>query len=128
MVDMRKYAASTFIGVEDILGKPVRKIITGVAIGKYDKPDITFADGSKLSCNKTNTKILMLAYGTDSDSWVGHEVELSVGPIEYQGRMQDAVLVAPISKPDSPPVFKPLPPQPAITIETGDEMDDSIPF
>jgi hypothetical protein len=127
MVDARKYAASEFISVEDIRGAGrVEKTIAGVSIGRFDKLDLAFSDGSVLSLNKTNTKTLMKAYGTDTDSWTDHVIALFVGPLEFQGRTQDAVLVAPVSRPAVPPVIKPLPPKPAPAIQS--DMDDDIPF
>jgi hypothetical protein len=126
MVDARRYAASAFVSVEDIRGSgPVNKTIAAVTVGRFNKLDALFDDGTTLSLNKTNTKTMVLAYGADTEAWIEHVVALSVGPIEFQGRMQDAVLLAPVSKPSSPPVFKPLPPEPA---PANSDMNDDIPF
>jgi hypothetical protein len=35
--------------------------------------------------NATNNRILMRAYGRNSDDWVGKEIELYLGEIEFQG-------------------------------------------
>jgi hypothetical protein len=40
---------------------------------------------------------LVRAYGPDSDDWVGKEIELYLGEVEYQKDFQPAVLVRPVS-------------------------------
>ena len=93
-MDMRKFSGSnTFIKVEDVRSGALHEKIAGVAVGKFGKPDITFESGVKLSVNATNTKALIRAFGADSESWIGHDVELYLGSIEYQGRDQEAVLL-----------------------------------
>jgi hypothetical protein len=97
-MDMRKYSGNAFLKVDDVRDGPLQSRVAAVTVGKYDKPDVCFEDGTKLSANATNTRALIRAYGADSDGWIGHTVELSLGEIEYQGRMQAAILVRPISK------------------------------
>jgi hypothetical protein len=60
---------------------------------------VIFEDGSILGLNATNTKILVKAYGPNSDVWIGKEIELFLGEVEYQKKMQPAVVVKPISPP-----------------------------
>jgi hypothetical protein len=102
-MDMRKYSGSTFLKTDDVRGGPLQERIASVVMGKYEKPDIVFESGDRLPVNATNNKALIRAYGIDSDAWIGHVVELSLGEIEYQGRPQEAVLVRPISKPKPEP-------------------------
>jgi hypothetical protein len=118
MTSMRKYAGTSFWKTDDVRDGPTKLTIEGVVIGKFDKPDIIFHDGSKLSANVNNVRILCRAHGDDDTDWVGKEVELALGEVEYQGRMQEAVIVKPISSAVKP---KPKPALPG-------EMDDEIPF
>lgn len=115
-MDMSKYIGGLFLKIEDIKANgPVRVTITDVSQGRCDKPDLTFDDGSKLSCNATNGRVLARAYGFNSDDWIDKEIELVVGEISYQGQPREVVLVRPIS--------------PSIEIpKRGDDLDDSIPF
>jgi hypothetical protein len=96
-MDMRKYSGSVFLKPEDLRDGPITVTITDVSEGKYDKPNLHFKDGSRLSINTTNNRVLVRAYGHDSDDWVGKQIELTVGEVEFQGKIQDSILVNPIS-------------------------------
>jgi hypothetical protein len=93
-MDMRRFSGEHFIKVDDVRDGPLQEVIAGVKLGKYDKPDLVFESGDLLSLNATNNKTLVRAYGPNSDDWIGKEVELFHGEIEYQGKMQEAVLGA----------------------------------
>lgn len=96
-INMKKYAGETFLKVADVRDGPLQLQIAAVREGKFDRPDLVFETGDVLSLNATNTKILMRAFGSDSDTCIGKWIELYHGEIEYQGHMQEAVLVRPIS-------------------------------
>jgi hypothetical protein len=114
---MTKYIGGLFLKVDDVRATGAMKVkIVAVSEGRYDKPDLTFDDGSKLSCNATNGRALARAYGFDSDDWCNKEVELVVGEIEYQGKAQEAILVNPIS----PPIENKASPKP--------DFNDEVPF
>jgi hypothetical protein len=95
-MDMRKFSGKNFVKVNDVRPGPIKGKVTGVSEGKFGKPDLILESGDILSVNATNNKILMRAYGPNSDDWIGKEVELFLGEIKYQGEMQEAVLVRPI--------------------------------
>jgi hypothetical protein len=61
-----------------------------------------FESGAALSINATNNRILIRSFGPNSDDWIGKEIELFAGTVEFQGRPLDAVLVRPISPPLKP--------------------------
>jgi len=115
MSSMRKYAGSRFVKADDVRLAPIQAKIE-VAIGKYDKPDILFEDGSKLSANATNVRILCRHYGDDSADWIGVEVELTLGEIDFQGEKKPAVIILPISPPAEKKPAEKTP------------FDDEIPF
>ncbi len=52
----------------------------------------------------------MRAYGPNSEDWIGKKIELALGQVEFQGKLQNAVIIKPISPPEKA------------------EMNDSIPF
>ena len=122
-MDMRKFSGDHFIKVNDVRDGPLNEVIAGAKIGKYDKPDLMFESGDLLSLNATNNSVLVRAYGSDSDNWIGKQIELFHGEIKYQGSDQEAVLVRPIS-----PSVR-VKEQTKLKQATGDsELDDEIPF
>lgn len=124
-MDMRKFSGSGFLKVADLEANgPLRVVIADVREGKYGKPDLEFDDGSKLSVNATNNRTLVNAYGGNSDDWLGQEIELGLGQVEYQGTLQESILVKPISRPTEK---RPLPqakPRKALV----SNLDDEVPF
>jgi hypothetical protein len=105
-MDMRKYAGSSFLKVEDVRDSTRRDEIVDVTMGDFDKPVLHLASGDKLSLNATNTKALNRAFGWDSASWAGKTIELYIGQVEFKGQEQDSVLVRSISPPVSPDAGK----------------------
>jgi hypothetical protein len=104
-MDMRKFSSPTFLKVNDVRDGPLQLQIAVVNEGKYEKPDLVFETGETLSLNATNVNTLMRAYGSNSDHWTGKEIELALAKIKYQGELQDAVIVKPISPPAPKPDF-----------------------
>jgi hypothetical protein len=58
--------------------------------GKFGKAELVGETGDVFSVNATNNRTLVRSYGKDSDAWVGKEIELHLGEIEYQGSPQPA--------------------------------------
>ena len=96
-MDMSKYAQSDSkdLKAADFLGKNLKVIISGVEIRTYPaegdkpantKPVLSFKGKEKgLVLNATNTKALCRAYGDDSDTWINHEIGLSVQDYSDKG-------------------------------------------
>jgi hypothetical protein len=129
-MDMRKYSGLTFIKVADVRNGALQMQIAAVKEGKYGRPDLVFESGEILSLNASNNRILMRAYGSNSDDWIGKKIELTLGQLLFEGKLQDAVIVKPIDASISPSQKTPVP------LETlskaapkkRDDMDDEIPF
>ena len=93
-MDMTKYAAtdSNDLKAVDFKGKNLRVTISDVEERHYearngqpaqDKAVLRFEGKEKtLVLNKTNTKILINAYGADSNSWIAKEIGLSTQETE----------------------------------------------
>jgi len=129
-MDMRKYG-SAFIKPDDVRDGPRQERIVNVYVSeKYNCPVLDFESGDQLSLNVTNTRIMNKAYTTESDNWLGHVIELSLGTYTYKDETNETVVVRPISlrevtagnrsqvatrviSPASPPL---------------DSMDDDIPY
>jgi hypothetical protein len=119
-MQMSKYASKSFIKPEDLVDGPQRKTILSVEEGKFEKPVLTFHDGTRLSLNGTNVSKLIGELGGESDDWIGHEVELRVATLRYNGQDNPAVLVRVLNQVPAAAQAKPQP--------VRSDMDDVIPF
>jgi hypothetical protein len=123
-MDMRKFAGSKFMTVDDLRDGNRDELVFSVAPGKYDRPVVTFESGDKLSLNVTNVNTLIRAYGPNDKDWIGCFIELSIGPLKYNGVDREGVIVKPVTPPKPvaarTPVPKPPPPK--------NDMNDDIPF
>jgi hypothetical protein len=129
-MDMRKFSGVTFIKVADVRNGPLEMQIAAVKEGKYGKPDLVFESGEMLGLNASNNRILMRAYGPNSDDWIGKKIELTLGQLSFEGELQDAVIVKPIDAPISPSQKTPAPQETLskASPKKRDDMDDEILF
>lgn len=96
-MDMTKYAESQSkdLKAAEFIGKNIKVRIASVTIQHFDateqqaaqdKPRLSFVGKEKgLILNKPNTQALVKAYGADSETWVGHEVGLTVKDYSDKG-------------------------------------------
>lgn len=96
-MDMTKYAESQSkdLKAAEFIGKNLKVRIASVTIQHFDatdtqaaqdKPRLSFVGKEKgLILNKPNTQALVKAYGGDSESWVNHEVGLTVKDYSDKG-------------------------------------------
>ena len=94
-MNLSKYAsARRFIRLADVANGAKRKTIASIAEGDYDKPVVTFTDGTKLSLNKTNVDTLIEMFGApDSKYATGRVVEIYAGSVRFQGDEKPSVLL-----------------------------------
>lgn len=93
-MDMSKYAEgdNEDLKAADYIGMNLKVVISAVTEKHFDaKEGMPATDRGRLSfkgkekgvvLNPTNTKILMEAYGIESDGWIGHEIGLTVQEYE----------------------------------------------
>jgi hypothetical protein len=125
-MDVREWIGGTFLKLEDMGATPIVLTIVDIAEGKYDKPDLTFNDGSKLSLNKTNGRAIVRAWGYETDDWIGQQVELSVGLTTYNGEEQKSILLVPITRATPANAGRLL--KPSKLTRMSEPPDDDIPF
>jgi hypothetical protein len=121
-MDMRKFSGEHFLKVDDVRNGSIQAQIAVVKQGKFEKADLVFESGDVLSLNATNNKILVRAYGPNSEDWLGKEVELFLGEAPYQGKPIESVQVRPLS-----PSLKPSE-QTKTKDDGGGGFDDPVPF
>jgi hypothetical protein len=122
MADMSRYASSTFIKVDNLAEGPEEKVIAGIGEGKYEKPVVTFTDGTKLSLNGTNVGTLIRAFGKNDEDWIGQRIEVFAGTVCFNGKDTDSVLVRALNP---LPAAARTPPKPQ---PLRDDLNDEIPF
>ena len=74
--------------------------------GTEEKPVVYFQGKSKgLALNKTNSGMIVSAYGDETDDWTGKDIILFSTQVPFQGRMVDAIRVSLPQQPehDAPP-------------------------
>jgi F0F1-type ATP synthase alpha subunit len=117
MVDRTKFGESKSNDLKaiDFKGKNLKLVISSIEDRHYeargdqpaqDKLALHFSGKEKtLVLNKTNTKIIINAFGPDDDNWIGKEISLST----HETEMGEGWVVTPLNV--EPPDF-----------------DDDIPF
>jgi hypothetical protein len=123
VMDLSRYAGSSFLGLDDVQDGPVRGHIAHVEEGQYGRPVITFENGLKFSLNVTNTVTLPKAFGSESDDLLGEQIELFAGETTYNNEAKPSVLVRPIMREPGTERKKVVPKKP----KHGD-LDDETPF
>jgi hypothetical protein len=121
-MDMRKYSGGQFIKADDVREGPLQMRIAAIKEGNFERPDMVSETGESMSLNASNTKILVKAYGPNSDDWIGKEIELSLGQVPFQGKLTDSVIVKPLS----PPIAAAERESAIANMRT--ELNDEIPF
>jgi hypothetical protein len=95
-MDISDQLLTGFIKFQHVADGPRRDVIAAVAPGRFG-PEAEMQGGGTLSLNQTNLRKLADAWGTETDRWIGKEVELYAGKTRYQGEDRDSVLVRTIS-------------------------------
>jgi hypothetical protein len=138
MVDARKYAPKR-VGPDQVRDGPVvTRIINTFEEERYGNLMLELETGSQFRMNEGNTQVLIRAWGHDTDSWIGQELELFLGT--YKDWNSDPIVeketvrvraISPAKTAEaqngSVPTSKPLPPSRLATSPKND-MDDIIPF
>jgi hypothetical protein len=78
-MDTRRFGLA-FLRPDDVRSGPRQERILAVVEGqKFDRLELQFESGDQFGLNKSNTRALQKAYGTESADWLGRTVELSLG-------------------------------------------------
>jgi hypothetical protein len=134
MADFHKAFPSKYVAASDLDGQPKNLTIERVDWEKVgqagDQRWVAYFKGATKGCvlNKTNcTAIAKIAGSTDTDDWVGVQVQLYPAEVEFQGETVQAIRIRQPQKSRVVAAPKPKPePEPE---PEGTPMDDSeIPF
>jgi hypothetical protein len=138
MVDVRKYS-SGFIMPDDLRDGPRQERIISVYISeKHHVPVLEFESGDQLIAWASISRVLVRAYGYESDDWRGHTIELSLGtyPDKKTGETKETILAKAISSRDGNATGNGTPqrvdpaklPAPITKHTLKDDLDDDVPF
>jgi hypothetical protein len=144
-MDLRKYAGSSFVGLDDVRGGPIREEVVDAVDGEFEKLNLIFESGRRFSVNKTNTTTLIRLFGRNSENVIGQTIEFYLGEVTVNSKPQDSVLiraVAPAKSPAARPAAPAPSPRRADPISSGHQRveppphesipdsgsDDDIPF
>lgn len=89
---------SKFLKAADLNGRTIRVTIASVFSESMDdgkvKPILYFNGAKKgLVLNRTNASTIAMAFGDDTDAWIGADIELFPMAVSFQGQMQPAIRV-----------------------------------
>ena len=118
-MEMRKYSGTAFLKVGDVKVEAAPRCDRRCTEGKFGRPDRGVQRRHQVVAQRHQQSYAGHSYGGESDDWINKEIELSLGEVEYDGQLQETVVVKPISPPieKKPPRRKP-----------GGDMKDEIPF
>jgi hypothetical protein len=136
-MDMRQYAPK-YIKPDQVRDGPIQtRIIAVFESERYGRPVLELENGSQFTLNDGNTNTLILAWGGESDDWVGQELELVLGtykdwrenpPVEKETVKVRAVSPAKAGANNGGAAkVRPLPVSKTVT-SLKDDLSDDIPF
>ena len=86
----------------DLQGTEPVVVIATVEMKKFDNGNklvLSFQGKKKtLVVNKTNAGRIAYAHGTNTDNWVGKEIQLYTDFVDFQGKLTEAIRVRPAPK------------------------------
>ena len=88
---------SNYLKASDLQGKLVKVKIQGCTvedIGDDKKPVLRFSGKAKgLALNKTNAQMIAAHYSPETNGWLGKEIKLYAGKVNFNGQMVDSLKV-----------------------------------
>ena len=117
---------SAFLKASDLQGRAIKVKIKDCSfqtMGDETKPVLSFHGKDKeMVLNKTNSMALASAFGPETESWKGKEIELFSMKVQFQGQLVDGLRVRPIAPAND--VQAP----PAAKAPASEPLNDDIPF
>jgi hypothetical protein len=135
VMDARKFA-SKYVKPDHVREAPIQtRIVSVLEDERFDRLLLELETGSQFALNDGNTNTLIKAWGHDTDTWIGRELQLELGmykdwradPPEEKETVRARAIPPAETQNGGVPVAKPLPPSMVVTPPKVD-MDDEIPF
>ena len=91
------YGGGKALKADDLKGRSHLLRITEVRLVKFDdgaKLVLSFDGRDKeLVCNKTNAQMIAAHYSPETNGWIGKEIKLYAGKVNFNGQMVDSLKV-----------------------------------
>ena len=88
---------SKYLKAADLNGKTIKVVIERIEVekmGNDTKPVLYFEGKTKgMVVNKSNAQLIAAAYSPETDGWIGKEIKVYPGKVNFQGQMVDAIKV-----------------------------------
>ena len=134
-MDITTLFPSSYLKAADLQGQPRQVVIESCVAEKISdsetKPVLRFVGIDRgLILNRTNAAVIVGAFGSETNGWVGKGLTLMVMPVNFQGRMVDAIRVQVAASEQATPQFQAPPVEPPATPTTHatDKPNDDIPW
>jgi hypothetical protein len=110
-MDMTRFSGEDYVKTDHVRDGPIRaKIVNVKEEGNFGRPELILDTDQILTVNFSNNRILVEAFGPDSDDWIGQRLKLTLGKVSYKGELVDSVIIQPISPQTIKKVTKRPPP------------------
>jgi len=137
MADLREYGTK-FVKVDHVRDGAIQARIVNVFVGEqFGRPVLELETGGQFTLNEGNTTTLIKAWGSNSDDWIGQEIELLLGtytdwksrpPTEKETVKVRAISPAKTAAGNSGTASKPPLPASRIATALKDDLSDDVPF
>lgn len=88
---------SKYLKASDLQGRDITVRIARIGLEELDdgKKLVLYFDGAQkgLICNRTNADRIAHYHGNDTDGWLGKEIVLFMGLVNFQGKTTEAIRV-----------------------------------
>lgn len=103
---------SDYLKAEDIGQNMWTMTVATADVKEFDNGDrkivLTFDDFDKvLPLNATNARAISDIYGKDTEQWIGKEIMLFTMPVDFQGKMVQAIRIRAPQRQSAPPPRRP---------------------
>jgi hypothetical protein len=105
-VNINEVFPSKYLKASDLQGKSVKVVVDRIEIekmGEDTKPVLYFkGKGKGMVLNKSNAQVIAAHYSPETAGWLGKEIKLYPGKVNFNGQMVDSLKIEIIPPSDGP--------------------------
>lgn len=96
-ININEVFPSKYLKASDLQGRSIKVVIDRIEMEKLgdDKKPVVYFKGKLkgLALNKTNANLIAASYSPETNGWIGKEIKVYPGKVNFQGQMVDAIKV-----------------------------------